>query len=56
MKQRIILWRHGQTDWNIANRFQGSTDIPLHQTGLEQVARAGNLLTGLSPNQIISSD
>lgn len=53
---KIVLWRHGQTDWNIANRFQGSTDIPLNETGLAQVARAGKLLTGLSPNQIISSD
>ena len=53
---KIVLWRHGQTDWNIANRFQGSTDIPLNDTGLAQVARAGKLLTGLSPTQIISSD
>ena len=53
---KIVLWRHGQTDWNIANRFQGSTDIPLNETGISQVTRAGKLLTGLSPTQIISSD
>ena len=53
---KIVLWRHGQTDWNIANRFQGSTDIPLNETGISQVSRAGKLLTGLSPTQIISSD
>ena len=53
---KIVLWRHGQTDWNIANRFQGSTDIPLNETGLAQVSRAGKLLTGLAPTQIISSD
>lgn len=53
---KVVLWRHGQTDWNIANRFQGSTDIPLNSTGLAQVARAGKLLTGFSPTQIISSD
>lgn len=53
---KVVLWRHGQTDWNIANRFQGSTDIPLNETGLAQVTRAGKLLTGLSPQQIISSD
>ncbi|MFM2103439.1 MAG: hypothetical protein RL740_526 [Actinomycetota bacterium] len=53
---KVVLWRHGQTDWNIENRFQGSTDIPLNENGLSQVARAGKLLTGLSPTQIISSD
>ena len=53
---KIVIWRHGQTDWNIENRFQGFTDIPLNETGLVQVARAGKLLTGLSPSQIIASD
>ena len=53
---KIVIWRHGQTDWNIENRFQGSTDIPLNSTGIQQVTRAGKLLTGLSPNQIIASD
>ena len=53
---KIVIWRHGQTDWNIENRFQGSTDIPLNETGLAQVSRAGKLLTGLAPSQIIASD
>ena len=53
---KVVLWRHGQTDWNIANRFQGSTDIPLNETGQSQVIRAGKLLTGLAPTQIIASD
>lgn len=53
---RIILWRHGQTDWNIENRFQGSTDIPLNATGLKQVKRAAHLLKSTNPTLILSSD
>ena len=56
MGQRIILWRHGQTDWNLANRFQGHSDIPLNDEGISQARRAAPLLKNLKPNKIISSD
>lgn len=54
--QRIVLWRHGQTDWNLENRFQGHTDIPLNLAGISQAQRAAPLLFGLEPSKIISSD
>lgn len=56
MRQRIVLWRHGQTDWNIENRFQGHSDIPLNETGHLQAKRAAPLLNALRPEKIISSD
>ena len=53
---RVLLWRHGQTDWNMVNRFQGHSDIPLNDVGRYQVRHAAEILAGMNPTQIISSD
>jgi broad specificity phosphatase PhoE len=53
---QVVLWRHGQTDWNVENRFQGHSDIPLNKVGEYQVTQAAEVLAGLKPNRIISSD
>ncbi|OII68881.1 histidine phosphatase family protein [Streptomyces sp. CC77] len=54
--RRIVLWRHGQTSWNLERRFQGSTDIELTETGVAQARRAARLLAALKPDAIIASD
>ncbi|MER0445563.1 histidine phosphatase family protein [Streptomyces sp. Edi4] len=54
--RRIVLWRHGQTAWNLERRFQGSTDIELTETGVAQAHRAARLLAALKPDAIIASD
>ncbi|MCB5164775.1 histidine phosphatase family protein [Streptomyces bambusae] len=54
--RRIVLWRHGQTSWNLERRFQGSTDIELTEAGLAQARRAARLLASLRPDAIVASD
>lgn len=54
--KQVILWRHGQTDWNTENRFQGHSDIPLNAVGRYQVKQAARILRDLEPTKIISSD
>ena len=51
-----MLWRHGQTIWNVERRFQGQTDIPLDETGEAQAEYAARRLATLRPDGIFSSD
>jgi broad specificity phosphatase PhoE len=53
---RIILWRHGRTEWNVVDRFQGQTDIPLDEVGHAQAARAAAVLAAYRPAGLYSSD
>ena len=42
--QKLVLIRHGQSVWNLENRFTGWTDVDLSQVGAEQAKQAGQLL------------
>lgn len=46
---RIVLIRHGQTDWNVEERLQGATDVPLNDVGHEQARAAGRHLRAEEP-------
>ena len=41
---KLVLIRHGESTWNLENRFTGWTDVPLTPTGVQQARQAGRLL------------
>jgi probable phosphoglycerate mutase len=53
---RLIVWRHGNTDWNRDDRVQGQLDTPLNDLGREQAAEAAAILARRRPDAIVSSD
>jgi probable phosphoglycerate mutase len=57
---RVVLWRHGRTEWNAEGRFQGQLDPPLDEVGREQAVRAAPhlLAAGLDADDtvVVSSD
>ena len=40
----LILLRHGQSQWNLENRFTGWEDVPLTNQGIEEAKKAGKLM------------
>ncbi|MEM7066591.1 MAG: histidine phosphatase family protein [Cyanobacteria bacterium P01_B01_bin.77] len=52
---RLLLVRHGETDWNRESRFQGQIDIPLNENGRAQAAQAGEFLKVIPIDNAVSS-
>lgn len=52
---RLLLTRHGQTDWNIVGKIQGQTDIELNETGIKQAEETREKLAKEKIDVIISS-
>jgi probable phosphoglycerate mutase len=58
--RRLVLWRHGRTEWNAEGRFQGQLDPPLDDLGRRQAAAAApHLIAGgltAADTVVVSSD
>lgn len=55
MKTRIVLVRHGETDWNVLCRFLGTVDIPLNEKGRRQAGYAKMALGDEKFDRVFSS-
>jgi probable phosphoglycerate mutase len=54
--ERVVVWRHGQTTWNAAGRFQGQADPPLNSIGVEQSRLSASHLAVEPPDLVLTSD
>jgi 2,3-bisphosphoglycerate-dependent phosphoglycerate mutase len=52
---RLVLLRHGESQWNLENRFTGWVDVPLSAKGVEEAKRAGGKLRGFTVDRAFSS-
>ncbi|MEV0699412.1 histidine phosphatase family protein [Saccharopolyspora sp. NPDC050389] len=53
---RLVLWRHGETDYNATGRMQGHLDSSLTEAGQEQARRAAPAIARFAPDVAFSSD
>ncbi|MCK6492924.1 MAG: 2,3-bisphosphoglycerate-dependent phosphoglycerate mutase [Nitrospira sp.] len=52
---KLVLIRHGESQWNLENRFTGWVDVPLSPKGIEEAKAAGKKLTGYTFDRAFSS-
>jgi len=55
VKKKLLLIRHGKTDWNVEARFQGTTDIPLNDYGYRQALKTAARIKSWQGAPIFSS-
>ena len=56
LPHRVLLLRHGRTEWNASGRFQGQMDSPLDLIGRAQAAAAAVAVAPMRPDAVVSSD
>jgi 2,3-bisphosphoglycerate-dependent phosphoglycerate mutase len=54
--RRILLARHGETEWNALGKLQGHTDVPLNEAGRAQARALAAQLAGAGIAAIVTSD
>jgi broad specificity phosphatase PhoE len=55
-RRLVFLTRHGETDWNVAGRWQGHTDVPLNANGRAQALSVAGALRRAGLSGVVSSD
>ena len=53
---RLVIWRHGRTEFNATDRTQGHLDVDLDDAGVAQAVDAAPRLAAYRPDLIVSSD
>ncbi|KRF15407.1 hypothetical protein ASG90_11945 [Nocardioides sp. Soil797] len=56
MSRRLVLLRHGQTDWNAIGRGQGHADVEINDLGHDQAAAAAPVIAAYEPSALWTSD
>ena len=51
----VVLLRHGESQWNLENRFTGWTDVPLSEKGVQEAKEAGEKLKGYTFDHAFTS-